>query len=557
MNLPSIATILNWTSLALALFVLNFALTFHNVWPTLWIETRYELSVEIALLVFALTLYARKLRPVSTKLLTALALLLTAMTIGRYAEVTAPALYGRPVNLYWDAQYLPHVAAMLIESQHPLLVIGLFAGIVLLLGSLFAILRFALVRVVTGKEHNAVSLLSGVLIIIYMSGHLDLPVSKLLSYSIPVSKTYWQQANFIATAIADEGGLDVLPNIKPLGDYKLPKLKGSDVVIHFMESYGAIAFDSPIVASAIAPGRAELASAIAATQRQVVSAYVVSPTFGGGSWLAHSSFMTGLDINKNSTYDLLLTQERPTLASRFTALGYRSVALMPGLRSEWPEGRFYQFANILGSDELDYRGPEFGWWRIPDQFSIARFAELELVNQDRAPLFLMFATISSHMPFRPTPPYQPDWSRILSAKPFDEVPVQNALALLPEWTNLQPAYAGTLDYTFNYLGGFFRAHPEQNFFWVIIGDHQPVASVSGEGARWDVPVHIVSANDDIIDSLLKLGFVEGLTPTEKPIGPMYELSVTLLEMLANPEITQVSTFVPPSSSPMEPGKTNL
>lgn len=531
MSRASLESLLNWAGLALGLFVLNFALTIHNVWPKLWITTRYEISIEIAVLVLALTLYVRHIRPLSPRVLTLLALVLTIMAIGRYAEVTAPALYGRPVNIYWDAQYLPHVAAMIIESANPLHVAGLISGIVLFLGTLFAILRYALVRVTTSQQQRTLSMLAGLVVVVYISGYLGLPVSKLRLYSIPVTKTYWQQAEFIATAISDEGALDVLPAIEPLGDFELPKLNGADVVIHFMESYGAIAFDSPAIATAIAPGRAELAAAIAATNRRVVSAYVVSPTFGGNSWLAHSSFMTGLDINKNSTYDLLLTEDRPTLASRFTALGYKSVALMPGLRSKWPEGMFYKFENTLGSDQIDYRGPEFGWWRIPDQYSLARLAELEMAKTTRVPLFLVFTTISSHMPFRPTPPYQPDWSRILSSSPFDEASVQDSLALLPEWTNLQPAYAGTLSYTFNYLGGFFREHPDQDFFWVIIGDHQPVASVSGEGARWDVPVHIVSANDEIIDALLQQGFVEGLTPAVKPIGPMYELPTTLLGAL--------------------------
>ena len=52
--------------------------------------------------------------------------------LGRYAEVTAPALYGRPVNLYWDAQHLPKVAAMLAEVGPWWLVGMLVLGIVAL-----------------------------------------------------------------------------------------------------------------------------------------------------------------------------------------------------------------------------------------------------------------------------------------------------------------------------------------------------------------------------------------------------------------------------------------
>jgi len=524
-----------WGGLALALFSLNFALTFHNVWPTLWITTQYEVSVEIATLLVLLALWLRRRTTVSTRLVSVLAAVLTIMTIGRYAEVTAPALYGRPVNIYWDAQYLPHVAGMLIEAAHPLLVLGLLVGILLVLGGLYSMLRLAVLRVATActrrDEQRAVGGLAALLLIVYLSGFAGMPIKKMRLYSIPVSHMVFEQAGFIMGALGADEQLAALVKQNPLDNFALPKLQGADVIVHFVESYGAIAFDSPGIAATLEPSRIELAEAIKATHRRVVSAFVVSPTFSGGSWLAHSSFMSALDIDNNGTYNLLLTRNQPTLSTRFAALGYRSLALMPGLRSEWPEGVFYHFEHIYGSREIDYRGPEFGWWRIPDQYSLARFAELELNKTNRKPLFLMFTAISSHMPFRPTPPYQPDWSRALDTNPYDAADVAASMALLPEWTNMQPSYAGTLVYTFQYLAGFLRQQADRDMFWIVIGDHQPAASVSGEGARWDAPVHIITANDGIIEELLKIGFVEGLTPSPHPISEMYELTPHLLNTL--------------------------
>jgi len=529
----SLKMIRDWGSLALAMFVLNFALTFHNIWPTLLITTRHELSIEIALLLLGLALYLRKQEALSAHLLTGLAILLTLMTLGRYAEVTAPALFGRPVNIYWDARFLPHVIEMLIESAHPLIVIGMFIGILLVLGILFAILRLALIRVAAGcKRQNESRVIGGIttmLVLVYLLGYLGLPVSKLRLYSLPVTKMIWQQVEFITAAVGADQTLDTLTNQDPLGNYPLPKLRGADVMIHFIESYGAIAFDNPEIAEIISRSRSNLAEAIRQTNRRVVSAYLVSPTFGGGSWLSHSSFMTGLDIRHNSIYNLLLTRKQPTLSTRFTALGYRSVSVMPGLRSEWPEGAFYRFDSIYGAREIDYRGPAFGWWRIPDQFSLARLAELEFNKPDREPLFVLFNSISSHMPFRPTPPYQPDWSRILTDQPYDQDALDASLSLLPEWTNMRPAYAETLAYSFNYLSSFLRKQVDMNVVWILIGDHQPPASVSGEGARWDIPVHIISSENLIIEDLLQRGFVEGLTPAGKPLGPLYTLSTTLLQ----------------------------
>jgi phosphoglycerol transferase MdoB-like AlkP superfamily enzyme len=242
--------------------------------------------------------------------------------------------------------------------------------------------------------------------------------------------------------------------------------------------------------------------------------------------------MTGLNVRHLSTYDLMVTLDRPTLADRFKSIGYRSVALMPGMKTEWPEGSFYGFDRIYGEKDLDYKGPDFGWWRIPDQYSLAKISQLELDNINRQPLFMFFTTITPHMPFRPTPPYQPDWARLTSDTPFEEILLEPALNTSPDWNNLQPAYADTLAYTFDYLAGYFQSQNDQSITWILIGDHQPPASVSGQDVRWDVPVHIISDNDRIINALLGKGFVEGLQPADVPINSMHQFPVTLLQIFS-------------------------
>ena len=57
---------------------------------------------------------------------------------------------------------------------------------------------------------------------------------------------------------------------------------------------------------------------------------------------------------------------------------------MPGLHESWPEGAFYGFNEIYDEDRLDYRGPPFGWWSVPDQFVIARMDALGAAGRDVA-----------------------------------------------------------------------------------------------------------------------------------------------------------------------------
>ena len=89
----------------------------------------------------------------------------------------------------------------------------------------------------------------------------------------------------------------------------------------FLESYGATTYDMPSLAELATPARGEAEAAATATGRRVVSAFVESPTFGGLSWLAHSSLMTGFEVREPGNYALLLTQQRETLASLFEASG--------------------------------------------------------------------------------------------------------------------------------------------------------------------------------------------------------------------------------------------
>jgi hypothetical protein len=202
---------------------------------------------------------------------------------------------------------------------------------------------------------------------------------------------------------------------------------------------------------------------------------------------------------------------------------------MPGMWQNWPEGAFYGFDDIYGGARLDYRGPPFGWWDMTDQFVLARMDALEVSREPRAPLFAFFPTITTHIPFTPTPPYQPDWARVLTDDPYDERDLNRAYLRQPDWMDLGPSYADALAYTFKSLAGYVRLQGDREFVMILIGDHQPAAAVSGEGAGWDVPVHIVTSQQPVLDRLLAQGFRTGLKPSRPALGPMHELTTMLLE----------------------------
>jgi len=521
----------------LALLLLNAALSFENIWPTPAVRWAGEVSVELAVLVLLLALLNACRGATSPRVLSVFAAVIVLFALGRYAEVTAPALYGRPINLYWDLPNIGSVIGMVARAAPAWIVAAATLGLAVVLGLMYLGARWSLGRVEealrTRVIRRALGTVAAVCILLFAGQAVFEQLPEIPAFSTPVTRTYAEQAKRVYDTFSMSSAFRRLPQ-SPRFHSDLQALGNRDVLLVFMESYGRVTYERADIAHEVTPAREELAAVARRTGRFIVSAFVTSPTFGGGSWLAHSSLMSGIDVNDPDRYALLLTQKRPTLASFFGQHGYRVVADMPGLRQRWPEGAFYHFDALYDASTLDYRGPEFGWWRIPDQFSLAVLDAREIRQQPRKPLFVLFPTINTHMPWRPIPPLQSDWHRVLTSTPFDPTDVEHSLKETPAWTALGASYADSFVYSFHLFANYLLARADHDFVLILIGDHQPAATVSGENASWDVPVHVITANPEIIASLKSRGFVDGATPTARPISRMNELSQTLLDAFSKP-----------------------
>lgn len=510
----------------LAILALNASVTFHNVWPTLAVHWPGELSIEFSVLLVALALSNAFLGQTRHGALVLLSILIVLFALGRYAYVTVQALYGRDINLYWDGPQLGAVTGMFVRVASVWAVAAVCLGTALVLGTLYLIARWSVGQIDAALRSypSARWAIGGAGLLLcgcFLLQQVTAGMPRIPRFSVPVSRTLLVQVTRIAQAVSGRPNQDVPPS--PLMHSDLSALDGSDVLLIFMESYGSTTYDRPEFRRALLPARARLDAAIHDTGRAAVSAYVTSPTFGGGSVLAHLSLLSGIEVTDQDQYALLMSQKRPTLVSLFKSAGYRAVAVMPGLRQNWPEGAFYGFDQIYGADGLDYRGPAFGWWRIPDQFSLAALDSRELQRHPRKPLFVFFPTVSTHMPFEPTPPLQSDWQRMLSARPFDAQPLQRALTQTPQWADMGRAYVSSVVYFLDTVTSYLRARPNDKFVLIILGDHQPAANVSGEGASWDVPVHVIASQPPILEALRKNGFRAGLEPARPTAGKMSEL----------------------------------
>jgi len=105
------------SAIVLALFLLNASLTFQSAWPTPGIHWRGALSIELVAFIIVLVAASRRFGAPSRRTLRWCAAVWSVLVLGHYAEVTASALYGREINLYWDLRFVPDVAALLARPE--------------------------------------------------------------------------------------------------------------------------------------------------------------------------------------------------------------------------------------------------------------------------------------------------------------------------------------------------------------------------------------------------------------------------------------------------------
>ena len=525
-----------WARLAAALVLLNASLTFVSVWPTLAVRPSAHLSFEAALLVLGIAIaWTVRRATLTAGAIRTLAILWVVLIVSRYLDVSTRALYGRGVSLYWDLKLLPDVGKMFAYAARPSVLLPVAAGLVVVPIALYLPMRWAIRQVsqASANPHGRRLLIAGAsaVLIAGVVVTATAPAARSHAWAAPVAAAIGDEiVEFVSEATGrNQKPLPPAPSVQN----DLSRVAGADVLILFVESYGMTSWERPEFQPVLVPARDTLASAIAGTGRSIVTGVVESTTFGGESWLAHISLLSGTEVRDPEVSRRLMAEHRETLIAPFRRAGYRTFGVFPGLKAAWPEGEFYGFDRIVGGPDLGYKGPPFGWWDVTDQFVLARTDEIARTDPPGAPILVFLPTISTHTPFTPVPPYQPDWSRLLTATPYDEDDLRKAYEATPDWSNLGPDYARALAYVHETLAGYLRRHERDDLVLVVLGDHQPPALVSGEGASWNVPVHVIASRPAVLESLRSHGFRDGLVPHGPALARMDTLMPILLDAFGN------------------------
>ena len=450
----------------------------------------------------------------------------------RLGEFSLMTFFGREIDLKWDIWMLPNLWDLVVHTVGEATAWGLLLVSVLLFLSLVALLTIIL-RGTTLVLNRPLRLTAWVF----------LPV---LILALDRGKAEPSQSHRLFTAMAEawyfHAYRDAVDQIlveargKQVGlPVDLGRLNGADVLIFFVESYGRIAWDAPAYRKRFLPQAEALGAAFREADYHVSSRFVRSPVMGGGSWLAHAAFLTGVNTQHQILWERLLQSPIRPLPGFFRDKGYETISVMPAMKiDEWPEGAYFEFSRDLWFQDFGYDHHGYHWSPMADQFALVRFDELVLQTTEAA-VFAEFVLTSSHAPFAVVPPFhEGEWSgeavmRTLRSRPMRLF--ENDYHHLKEGPE---GYSTAMLYSLRSITDFLTRHYKRDGLIIIIGDHQPMAFMPGTDTR-DVPMHVITRNAEIQKSLRQNGFSAAWSPDPAtPSLPMEEVPELFLRSLSEP-----------------------
>lgn len=452
------------------------------------------------------------------------AILVAALDLGFRATV------DRPFSLAEDGGALVSAFGVVEDTTGTvaaILIVAVLAGLAVAaaVGLARAALRVGRTIVGTGDRGLAtVAFVTAAWVVCSLAGtHLapGAPVAAsasgdaLLATSLRAVTSIQEQRAFELAVATDR--YDAVP-----GDELLSALAGKDVVIAFVESYGRVAVEESSFTRGIHRALEEGGALLARNGYAAQSAFLTSPTFGGVSWLAHATLQSGVWVDSQPKYDRLVSGDRLTLSRAFEAAGWRTVAVVPSNDREWETGTsFYGLDSVLDSRDLGYRGPEFGYARMPDQYTWQAFRDRELAEA-HAPLMAEIDLVSSHTPWTPLPEIVP-WAQLGDGTVFAPQAVAGEPAVVA-WADperVRELYGESVEYSLETVFSFLETYDQPDLVLVLVGDHQPARVVSGPDAGHDVPVTIISKDPEVFAHLASWRWDAGVHPS--PDAPVWRM----------------------------------
>ncbi|WP_234016765.1 CDP-alcohol phosphatidyltransferase [Streptomyces sp. LaPpAH-108] len=457
---------------------------------------------------------------------------LAALTVLNWLDMGFHQYLGRNFNMVLDWTLLGDAQSYLEDSLGRTATLAATAGLVVAVVVMFVVLALSVVRlsnVVARHQGTATraTLIAGVAWITCSSLGLELAGVPLASDTTAVVMR--SQTERVSETLKDEAEFGKVAKVDAFGDTPpaqlVPDLRGKDMLFTFIESYGRSAIEDPIMAPGVDKTLDERTKALARAGYHAKSGWLTSATYGGSSWLGHSTTLSGLWISNQQRYRTVMASDHLSLTKVFKKTGdWDTVGVMPGVQKAWPEQSFYGLDKVYNAFELGYKGPKFSWSTMPDQYALEQFQKRVHGKKRTDGKSLMSEVIltSSHQPWAPIPKMV-GWDQLGDGSLFKgiEAAGNKSADVIADTTKSREEYGKSIQYSVTALTEWLTRYGSKDTVLVFLGDHQPIARVSGNHASRDVPISIVAKDPKVLDKVADWGWSDGLRPAhDAPVWKM-------------------------------------
>ncbi|MFI9543096.1 CDP-alcohol phosphatidyltransferase [Streptomyces sp. NPDC052016] len=456
---------------------------------------------------------------------------LGALTVLNVLDMGFVEYLGRDFNLVLDWILLDDAQSYVADSMGGTTAFAATVGVFLLVALLVTVTALATVRLAgllarDTRRATRATLISG-------TAWITCSIVGLQNAGVPVASyrvadTLVNEARQVRTTLKDEAAFAKEARTDTFGATPpaqlVPDLRGKDVIFTFIESYGRSAIEDPVMAPGVGETLETGTRALAQAGFQARSGWLTSATFGGSSWLGHSTAMSGLWVDTQQRYRTVMASDHLSLTKAFRKTGaWDTVGIMPGVQKRWPEAEYYGLDNVYDAFEMGYRGPKFSWSTMPDQYALEAFQRLEHGRERDRPLMAEIILTSSHQPWAPIPTMV-GWDELGDGSVFEgiEKAGKDASAVIDDSAESREEYGRSIQYSVTALTQWLERYGTDDTVLVFLGDHQPIARVSGSDASRDVPVSVVAKDPKVLDKIAGWKWTEGLKPAHD--APVWKMS---------------------------------
>ncbi|MFD7767056.1 CDP-alcohol phosphatidyltransferase [Streptomyces sp. NPDC059787] len=453
------------------------------------------------------------------------------LTVLNLLDIGFTEYLGRGFNVVLDWGLLDDAQSYVADSMGSATATAAAVGAVVLVLLLVGVMALATVRLGNLLARHRVHATPGALIagtVWVTCAALGVQVAGMPVASDPAVDALTGQTQRVVDTLRDEAAFAKEARADAFGatppDQLVPDLRGKDVVLAFIESYGRTAVEDPLIAPGVVHTLDTRTAALTKAGYHARSGWLTSATYGGNSWLGHSTTLSGLWIDNQQRYRTVTSGDHLTLTKAFRKTGaWDTVGVMPGVQKAWPEAEWHGLDKVYDAFDLGYEGPKFSWSTMPDQYALEAFQRLEHGRKRDKPLMSEVILTSSHQPWAPIPELV-GWDELGDGSVFDAIEKagRKTSDVMADSTESRREYGRSIEYSLTSLTQWLERYGTDDTVLVFLGDHQPISRVSGRNAGRDVPVSIVAKDPEVLEKIDAWNWTEGLRPAQD--APVWKMS---------------------------------